>query len=161
GIWLAVTVGVSCAVSMYPASAEAQQTGELLGVRYLPAVETVPAGPVAPPVTSGRTLTLDEARQLALANNKSLALAHLNVDEKSHAASAASKDYFPKLMGSETYFHFDNPLGTVLTTRGVVLPTTVPVNVVNRDAALTTVLVAQPITKLIAVNAQVQADRAD
>ncbi len=31
------------------------------------------------------------------------------------------KDYFPKVLGSVTYFHFDNPLGTVLTTRGTVL----------------------------------------
>jgi outer membrane protein TolC len=41
------------------------------------------------------------------------------------------------------------------------LPTSVPVNVINQDAALSTVLIAQPITKLIAVNALVQIDRAD
>jgi hypothetical protein len=41
------------------------------------------------------------------------------------------------------------------------LPGTVPVNVVNQDAAVNTAFIAQPITKLIAVNALVQIDRAD
>jgi outer membrane protein TolC len=106
-------------------------------------------------------LTLEDARQRALCNNKAVGLARLNIDEKSWATTAATKDYFPKVLGSVTYFHFDNPLGTVLTTQGVLFPAAVPVNVVNQDAALTTALVAQPITKLIAVNAAVQASRAD
>jgi outer membrane protein TolC len=95
---------------------------------------------------------------MALAHNKAMALARMNIDEKSWATAAATKDYFPKVLGNVTYFHFDNPLGTVLTTsRGL----NVPVNVVNQDATLSTALVAQPITKLIAVNAAVQLARAD
>jgi hypothetical protein len=39
----------------------------------------VPAGPAGPP---GRKLTLEEAKQLALQNNKALDLARLNVEEK-------------------------------------------------------------------------------
>jgi outer membrane protein TolC len=110
-------------------------------------------------------LTLEEARQRALANNKALALARLNVDEKQHAVNAARKDYFPKFLGNVTYLHFDQPLGTVLTAGGGrlgILPArTVSVNVLNQDTALSTILVAQPITKLIAVNALVQIARAD
>lgn len=101
-------------------------------------------------------LTLDHARQAALENNKSLVLAH--VDDRAHATAAATKDYFPKVMGSISYFDFNRPLGTVLTTRN---GTTINVNVANEQAAISTVFIAQPITKLIAVNAAVQVSRAD
>ncbi len=153
---------IICAHSKW-VHAQAQDSG----ICYLPPVEDISPGPITNscPIYSdaapSHRLTLDEARQIALANNKAVGLAHLNIDEKQYATAAATKDYFPKLLGSVTYFHFDNPLGTVLTTSGSVLPTSIPVNVVNQDAALTTALVAQPITKLIAVNAQVQIDRAD
>ena len=96
-----------------------------------------------------------------LSNNRELELARLNIIATQHATDAATKNYYPKVLGSVTYFHFDQPLGKVLTTRGVVLPTTVSVNVLNQDSALSTVMVAQPITKLIAVNALVQIDQAD
>lgn len=114
-----------------------------------------------------RRLTLEEAKQLALANNKSLALARLNIDEKQHAANAARKDYFPKLLGNVTYFHFNDNLGEVVTVergrRGILPPgtRTISANVLNQDTALSTVLVAQPITKLIAVCAAVKVARAD
>jgi outer membrane protein TolC len=134
--------------------------GQEIGT-YFRIAELTPAEAIAPGPAASRRLTLEEAKQIALATNKALVLAHLNVDEKRYVTSAATKDYFPKILGCETYFHFDNPLGSVVTTRGVVLPALVSVNVVNQDAALTTTMVAQPITKLIAVNAMVQIDRAD
>ncbi len=114
-----------------------------------------------------RRLTLEEARQLALANNKALALARLNVEEKGHVANAAAKDFFPKLIGNVTYFHFNEELGSVVTVQkgrlGVLAPgvATVDVAVLNQDTALSTVMVAQPITKLIAVHAGTQIARAD
>ncbi len=154
---LALAVGAMLLASPLLRSTIAQQPQFINEeVRHLPPVDS-------PSVLPGcvRRLTLDEARQLALENNKALVLAQLNVHEKQHATTAATKDYFPKVLGSVTYFHFDNPLGTVLTTRGTILPTTVPVNVVNQDATLSTAFIAQPITKLIAVNALVQIDRAD
>jgi outer membrane protein TolC len=117
-----------------------------------------------PPV---RRLTLEEARQLALANNKSLELARLNVGEKEHATRAASRDYLPKVLGTVDWFHFDSPLGQVVVTapgtRGILAPGTPLVNsaVLNQNATFSTVFVAQPITKLIAVNAAVKIARAD
>ncbi len=124
--------------------------------------ETLPG---APPV---RRLTLEEAQQLALQNNKSLNLARLNVDEKQHATAAARKDYFPKLIGNVTYFHFNDDLGDVLTLNrrraiGRIPPggLTVDVPVLNQDSTLSTIFVAQPITKLIGVNALTQIARAD
>jgi outer membrane protein TolC len=122
-----------------------------------------PPGAAAP----ARRLTLEEARQLALQNNKALALARLNVSEKGYAADAARKDYFPKLIALDTYFRFNDDLGSVVTVPrgplGILRPTatTVNANVLNQDTNLATVMVAQPLTKLIAVNAAVQVARAD
>ena len=131
----------------------AQQAPQYFTIQELRSPEAISAGPI-----TARRLTLEDAKQIALTSNKALVLAHLNIDETRYATSAAKKDYLPKFIASETYFHFDNPLGTVLTTRGGL---TFSADVVNQDAALTTAFVAQPITKLIAVNAAVQADRAD
>jgi outer membrane protein TolC len=112
-------------------------------------------------------LTLDDARQRALANNTQLGLARLNIDEKRHATAAAKKDYLPKVLGSVTYLHFDKELGQVVTVErgklGLLNPgiSTFGVPILSQNSTLSTVLVAQPITKLIAVNALTQIARAD
>jgi outer membrane protein TolC len=122
------------------------------------------AAPGAAPV---RRLTLEEARQLAVQNNQSLALARINVDSKAHATAAAKKDYFPKLMGSVSYFHFNDDLGSVVTFQrgalGILPPGSrvIEANVLNQDSTLSTIFLAQPITKLIAVHALTQIARAD
>ena len=123
---------------------------------------SVPAAP-APPA---RRLTLEEAKQLALADNKSLALAHLSIEEKRHIKAAAWKDYLPKILGNVTYLRFQDRLGSVLTTPNLGLGlglagTAVPTAVFQQNSTFTTALVAQPITKLIAVHAAVQIARAD
>jgi outer membrane protein TolC len=114
-----------------------------------------------------RRLTLEEAKQLALADNKSLALAHLSIEEKRHIKAAAWKDYFPKILGNVTFLHFNANLGSVLTvpSRGLgILPPgglVVDTAVFQQNSNFATTLVAQPVTKLIAVNAAVQIARAD
>jgi outer membrane protein len=134
-----------------------------LTAQQLPAPASAPPG--APPAV--HRLTLDEAKELALRNNKALALAALNVEEKQHGTAAARKDYFPKVLGNVTYFHFNDDLGEVLTVErgrlGLQQPgvSTISVPIINQNATLSTVFVAQPITKLIAVNAAVQLARAD
>src|SRR5689334_562501 len=67
--------------------------------------------------TSANRLTLDEARSLALSNNKNINLGRVNLQEKQIAISAATTDYLPKLLGSGTYLHFNNDLGTVVATK--------------------------------------------
>jgi outer membrane protein TolC len=120
--------------------------------------------PGGPPVYR---LTLEEARQLALQNNKALALARLNIAEKGYATDAARKDYFPKAIAFDSYTHFNDDLGKVVTIRtgrfGILPPGSrfVSVAVVNQDTNYAGVLAVQPITKLIAVNAGVQLARAD
>ena len=78
-----------------------------------------------------------------------------------------SRDYFPKLLGNFNYFHFNDNLGKVATFRtgklGILPPgtRTIEAAVTNQDSTLTAITLAQPITKLIAVNAAVQLARAD
>ncbi len=120
--------------------------------------------PGPPPVLR---LSLEDAQRIALANNTGLTLGRLGVQEKSIAIDAARRDYFPKLLGNFYYFHFNDNLGKVVTFRtgqlGLLPPgtQTVAASVVNQDSSLTAITLAQPITKLIAVNAAVQLARAD
>jgi outer membrane protein TolC len=131
----------------------------------IPVAQAAP--PDAPPAGNVRSLSLEEAKEPALQNNRSLGLARLNVEEKQHATTAATKDYLPKALGNVSYFHFNDDLGTVLTVQrgrfGILPPgaITTPVAIANQDSTLATAFLAQPITKLIAVNAAVQAARAD
>src|SRR5262249_54090870 len=131
----------------------------------LAAQEALPHPAPAPAGAGARRLTLEEAKQRALANSKALALASMNVESKDYAARATRADYFPKIIGSVVYFHFDQALGTVLTTRGRprlgVPSATIAANVVNQDASLTTVGVAQPITALLKIRQGVKIARAD
>lgn len=99
-----------------------------------------------------RTITLGEAKALALQNSRVMRLASLQIFEKRHAATAASKDYFPKLLGNLTYFHFDEDLGTVVSTEGRILAArTIAIPVINQDAPLGMLTVAQPVTALYKV----------
>jgi outer membrane protein TolC len=122
----------------------------------------VPSGP--PPVYR---LSLEDAQQLALVNNTGLLLGRLGVQEKAIAADAAWRDYLPKLLGNFYYLHFSDNLGKVVTVRtgklGILPPGTriSDASVLNQDSTLTGITLAQPITKLIAVNAAVQLARAD
>ena len=112
-------------------------------------------------------LTMEDAKQRALATSKGLGLANLAIREKGEVTAAARTDYLPKLLGNVTYFHFDSDLGIVNTIRtgqrGILPPgsRTLAVNAVNQDSSLATITLAQPITKLIAVNAAVKIAKAD
>jgi outer membrane protein TolC len=127
----------------------------------------IPAAIMPPAPLSVYRLTLDDAERLALANNTGLTLGRLGVQEKSIAVSAAKRDYFPKLLGNFNYFHFNQNLGKIATfhtgTLGILPPgtSTVAAVVSNQDSTLSAITLAQPITKLIAVNAAVQLARAD
>jgi outer membrane protein TolC len=110
-------------------------------------------------------LTLDDVKARALANNKLLSLASLNVQHKEQATRIMQSNYFPQVIGSAVYLHFDESLGNVLTTRGRPLlgvpPMSFSVAVVNQDAAFGSIVVAQPLTALLKVRQGVNAARAD
>jgi outer membrane protein TolC len=153
------------------------QRVQKLAVRHSP-----PSGPThevvqAPAVME---LTLEQAKEQALLHNSQLRLGRLNLQEKQIAIAAARTDYFPKLLGSSAYMHFNDDLGSVVATRertlgganigpggviqvpAVTIPgRTISAAVVNQDAAFGAILVAQPITKLIGVSVLVDLARAD
>ena len=169
------TCGASWTLALWMLSA----TAGAQPPRAVPAAAETAAAATAPQ-NDAVQLTLDDARALALANNKKLQLGRMNVHEKQIAARAASKDYFPKLLGSAMFFHFNDPLGTVVATQSrtlggatigpggfiqvpsVTVPgKTIAANVVNQNAFIGSVMVAQPITKLIGVSALVDIADAD
>ena len=116
-------------------------------------------------------LTLDEAKGRVLSNSKLLNLAAENVRSKEYATRAAQATYFPQIIGQSVYMHFNDDLGTVLTTQGrtvrgprgrplVTFPsTTINLPVVNQDTALNTIAVVQPITDLLKVRQGVKIAR--
>ncbi|WP_422924695.1 TolC family protein [Singulisphaera sp. PoT] len=127
----------------------------------------IPGASVPVPPQGVYHLTLEDAKQRALTMNKELGLADLGVREKAEATAAAKTDYLPKLLGNVTYLHFNTDLGTVNTVRtgrlGILPPgtRTVAVNALNQDSSFAAITLAQPITKLIAVNAAVKIAKAD
>jgi outer membrane protein TolC len=147
-------------------------------VSCLAAVQMNPAAAQAEKIQAAAAptslrLTLDEVKQRVLADNKLLRLAALNVQSKGYATRAAQSLYFPQIVGQSVYMHFNDDLGTVLTTpgRSVHGPRGVPLGnlpsvainlpVINQDTALNTIAVVQPITDLLKVRQGVQIARAD
>jgi outer membrane protein TolC len=136
---------------------------------------TSPPVPASPPAgeSAPLRLTLDEAKQRAVGNSKLLSLAAMNVEGKAFHTRATRADYFPQVIGSEIYFHFNDDLGTVLSTPGrkVTGPRGQPlanlpalainVPILNQDSALTTLTAVQPLTALLKVRQGVKAARAD
>ncbi len=114
----------------------------------------------AQPASNVYHITLDEAKQRALGNSKLRQLALYNVQAKGEAVYVAESDYYPKVLANFTGFHFDSPLGKVLTP-GIIPVSPIAVNVVNQDLGLTTVTALQPITALLKVRQAVKAADAD
>jgi outer membrane protein TolC len=130
------------------------------------------APPPGVPPTAVR-ITLEEAKQRVLANNKLLNLAALNVEAKGYAIRAARANYFPQVTGSVMYLRFNDDLGTVITGGGrtvsgpkgtplVTFPTfAVSENVLNQNTTFVNLMAAQPITDLLKVRQGVKLARAD
>src|SRR5262249_43141022 len=92
-----------CAIAPNRAAAQympyAGQPNSFAQTNFAPQPEVIAAPPAASPMPMAPPqsfrLTLDDARARAMANNKAIALARLNIDEKRFATDAARKDYFP------------------------------------------------------------------
>jgi outer membrane protein TolC len=110
-------------------------------------------------------LTLMEAKERAIASNKLLGLASMNVKGKEFAIKEMQSNYLPKVGWTGYYMHFDHALGSVLTLRGHPLlglpPTVLQANVLNEDSAFSTFFAAQPITDLLKVRQGVLIAKAD
>jgi outer membrane protein TolC len=116
---------LTAALNLTPATHGQTSSARVLSQAGPPASRPVaPAGSgatTAPPVSSQpvvQRLTLEEAKQRVVANSKLLALAATNVDAKGYATRALRANYFPQIVGNAVYFHFNDDLGTVLTTPG-------------------------------------------
>jgi outer membrane protein TolC len=150
-----LTLHASVAVALAVAPRAIAQDAQLPGT-----------APSAPPRAVCH-LTLEDAKRRALATNQGLGLADLGIREKREASAAARADYLPKLLGNDLYFHFNSNLGVLETVRrgqlGILPPgtRTFAVTGVNQDSNLLSLTIAQPITKLIAVNAAVKIAEAD
>jgi outer membrane protein len=131
-----------------------------------------PASPGNAPPAAVR-ITLEEAKQRALTNNKLLNLGALNAESKAFAIKAAQANYFPQVIGSVMYAHFNDDLGTVLTTQGrtvsgprgrplLTFPsTTINAAVLNQDSSFANLVAIQPLTDLLKVRQGVKLARAD
>ena len=123
--------------------------------------------------SAAKRLTLDEAKERALAVSKLLHLASLNARSKAYAIKVARSDYFPKVIGSVLYLHFNDNLGHVLTTQGRSLtlpsgvpllsfpPTTIQASVFQQNSSFATANAIQPITDLLKVRQGVKIAQAD
>jgi outer membrane protein len=118
-------------------------------------------------------ITLEEAKARALGNNKLLNLAALNAQSKAFAVKAARADYFPKVVGTVVYLHFNDDLGTVLATQGrtvmgprgrplAMLPaTSIDLPVLNQNTSVANIGAVQPLTDLLKVRQGVKIAQAD
>jgi outer membrane protein TolC len=134
------------------------------------AAQSPPQGKSSPAV---QRLTLEEIKQRVLADNKLLQLAGLNVQSKGYATRAMQANYFPQIIGQSVYFHFNDELGTVLSTPGrtvtgplgkplgMIPGLAVNVPVINQDSAFNNLAIVQPITDLLKVRQGVKLARAD
>jgi outer membrane protein TolC len=130
------------------------------------------APPQDAPPTAMR-LTIEEAKQRAINNNKLLNLAALNAESKAYAVKTAQADYFPKITANALYFHFNDDLGTVLTVpsksltgpRGKALVSfpgaTVSAAVLNQDSSFVNIGLVQPLTDIFKIHQGVNIARAD
>jgi outer membrane protein TolC len=126
-----------------------------------------PPAPATPPVLR---ITLDEAKQRALGNNKLLNLAGLNVQAKGYAVKAMRANYFPQVTGAAVYMHYNDDLGEVITTKDRSLLgrplLTIPsksfeVAIFQQDSSFFNVGALQPITDLLKVRQGVKIAQAD
>ena len=104
-------------------------------------------------------ISLEEAKQRALANSRLRSLAYMNIEAKREGVYVMEADYYPKVFANFTGLHFDEPLGKVLVPR-LPLPA-VAVNLFNQDYGMTSLTAVQPITALLKVRQGVIVTEAD
>jgi outer membrane protein TolC len=120
-------------------------------------LSTLTAGPQF--AAEPRNLTLTEAVQLALAQNRTLRIARLRVKELEQKKAGEHSDYFPTLTNQSTVWHFSElqqieiPAGAL----GIVSGTAIPaqgISVAQGKQTLVTsgTMLAQPLTQLIRVH---------
>ncbi len=118
--------------------------------------------------SSPRRITLDEAVGMALANNHSVRLARLSVDEKEHAKEAARSSYFPQIRNDTNIVHLTDtqlveiPAGGLGVVGANLLP---PQSLILNQGGINLLSngtgIVQPLTELFRVRASNEVARAD
>jgi outer membrane protein TolC len=181
---LCVLLGPRWTLAAEPSSLQLLRPGLATAQSAVPAADQIsltpppptvpPAGVAAAPAGNVYHLTLDDAKQRALGNSKLLNLAGLNVDSKAYAIRAAQADYFPKVIGTAVYLHFNDELGNVVTFPGRTLfgplrgrpllnfaPRAIDLPVINQDTTVANIGALQPLTDLLKVRQGVKIAQAD
>jgi outer membrane protein TolC len=122
------------------------------------AKEPANAAPPAKPSPSARSLTLDEAVQLALKNNHTVHLAALKVEQLQHEKDVARSYYYPVLKNDSSVRHITNledivvPAGAFGVISGTAIPaqpTAIGQGSLNIEASRTSL--TQPLTPLLKI----------
>jgi multidrug efflux pump subunit AcrB/outer membrane protein TolC len=116
-----------------------------------------------------RSITLDEAIQLAHNQNKMVHLAHMKVDEAKAKLTEARADYFPVVSNQTDAMHLGEkenltiPKGALGTypSDGAIPGNDVSISLGKQDLILSTTTVSQPLSQLFKIHAGVGAVRAD
>jgi len=115
-----------------------------------------------------RRLTLEEAVQLAVAQNRTLKIARLKVKENEYKKSAARSDYFPTITNQSNALHISElqalnvPPGAFGTVSGVPIPA-VNTNLQQGKQTLYSsgTMIAQPLTQLLRIHQENRAAAAE
>jgi outer membrane protein TolC len=146
---------------------------EFVALHAAPPDKQAQPADVLPPPPPPMHITIEEAKERALSNNKLLNIGSMNVESKAYAVKVAKSNYFPHVVGTSVFLHFNDDLGTVLATQGrtvtgprgtplVTLPATaIDLPVLNQNSEFSTVTAIQPLTDLFKVKQGVEIARAD
>lgn len=127
--------------------------------------DALPVARSAAAVESGapRRITLEEAQQVAAANDPMAHLAQLSVEAAHQHTLGAEADYFPKLSSTLTNFHFNKFMGQEVTVQRPIHGgfVTAALPLAGKDQTLIAVTAAQPITPIFKLRQVVELSRAD
>jgi outer membrane protein TolC len=104
-------------------------------------------------------LTLEEAQQLALKQNRSLKLARFKVEENHAKVRGARADYYPKVLTDANYLYFNQKLGAKVNAGELglgflplPLPSVpIPINLLKQNLLFGGATAVQPLTQLLKV----------
>jgi outer membrane protein TolC len=109
--------------------------------------------------TEGRRLKLEEAVRLALAQNRTLKIARLKVQENEYRKAGARSDYFPTITNQSNALHITElqnitiPVGSLGTAAGAPIPAQSTAVLQGKDTLLSSgTMIAQPLTQLLRIH---------
>ena len=155
---------------LFVASSSSHAAGENSGIFAPPGLPSVSERSLSgyrevSSVRDGRKhITLEQAKQQASrAISPASRLAQFSVEAARQHRLAVQSDYFPKISGTFTNFHFNKFMGQTFVIGRPLLATILPSSIplVGKDSTMAAVTVVQPITPLLKIRQAVDLARAD